>query len=108
MTHVANLPALRQAARINRADQQRAIYSLRGEVGRLGRFALRFPDSWHTLSRANPAKTRRALLRLEELGLVQIARYSPAARPAGDMFKLAKLGGGRWDWPSDLEAAATC
>lgn len=101
---VANLPGLRAAARITRRDQELAAVGLRGEVGRLARYVLRFPDSWHTLSRGNPPKTRRALLRLEELGLVQIARYSPALKPSGDMFRLAALAGARHAWPTDLEA----
>lgn len=79
-----------------------AIRELRGEPYRLAKFALQFRGSWHTLSRDNPTKTKRALLRLEALGLVQIARFSPAARPAGNMFRLAALNGGRHAWPEGV------
>ena len=75
------------------------VKGLRGEVRRLAVFAMLYPDCWHTLSRGNPEKTKRALLRLEALGLVQIARYSPAARPEGNQFRLAMLAGGRHPSP---------
>lgn len=78
------------------------IKGLRGEPYRLAAFAMRYPDSWHTMSRDNPEKTKRALISLEALGLVQIARYSPAARPAGNQFRLAAFAGARHAWPEGV------
>lgn len=84
------------------AEMSYKIKGLRGEVYRLAAFAMRYPDTWHTMSRDNPEKTKRALVRLEDLGLVQIARYSPAARPEGNQFRLAMLAGGRHPWPEGV------
>ena len=55
------------------------------EALRLLRFAIRY-KGWHSFDNGQQRKTRRALLRLEELELIEIARH---ARPATDQFRLA-------------------
>ena len=60
------------------------------EAVRLLKFATKYPAGWHSFAVNNPRKTRRGLLQLEELGLIEIARWP---RPAQDQFRL-KLGEG--------------
>jgi hypothetical protein len=48
------------------------------DESRLLRFALSYPNGWHSFARHQPRRTHNALSRLEHAGLIEIVRYKKA------------------------------
>lgn len=57
------------------------------EEARLLRFAIRYPNTWHSFARGQAQRTRTALVRLEVAGAIDIDRNRP---PAQWQFRLAR------------------